>query len=83
VTLSAENEHALDLADQLRWVLEDDADASQRAMIKAATLVLAGLLVDWPAETREREAEIVVDVLAAALAAADAEDGETDAETDQ
>jgi len=72
--LSAENERALDLTDRLRWVLQDSPDAGHRAMIKAATLVLAGLLQQWPAETREHETACAICVL---LAAVSPDDGET------
>jgi len=71
--MSIENARAIELADQLRWVLQDSPDAGHRAMIKAATLVLAGLLQQWPAETREHETACAVCVLLAAVSP----DGET------
>jgi hypothetical protein len=65
--ISAENASALALADELRWVLQDNPDAGHRAMIKAVTLTLAGLLIEWPAETREFEADCAINVLLAAV----------------
>jgi len=73
--VSIENARAIELADQLRWVLQDSPDAGHRAMIKAVTLTLAGLLQAWPSETREHEAGCAIGVLLAAVK--EGPDGET------
>jgi hypothetical protein len=60
--MTDENSHAIELADQLRDVL-DDNPADLRVKIKAAMLTLVDLLLAWPAETRENETACVIGVL--------------------